>query len=109
MSALFGADATGHAAVARQIAAACAAHGFFYLTGHGIGRDVLIALEEESRRFFAQPTERKMQIAMAKGGRAWRGYFPDGGELTSGRPDLKEGLYLGTDLPADHPRVRERI
>ena len=43
---------------------------------------------------------------MARGGRAWRGYFPVGGELTSGRPDLKQGLYLGTDLPADHPRVR---
>jgi isopenicillin N synthase-like dioxygenase len=29
-----------------------------------------------------------------------------GGELTSGVPDRKEGLYFGTELPADHPRVR---
>ena len=43
---------------------------------------------------------------MAAGGRAWRGYFPPGGELTSGRPDRKEGLYLGTELPADDARVR---
>src|SRR5581483_10487757 len=42
---------------------------------------------------------------MAKGGRAWRGYFPVGGELTSGRPDLKEGLYLGTELAPGHPRA----
>jgi isopenicillin N synthase-like dioxygenase len=26
--------------------------------------------------------------------------------LTSGRPDWKEGLYLGSELPADDPRVR---
>ena len=43
---------------------------------------------------------------MAQGGRAWRGYFPVGGELTSGRPDIKEGLYFGTELDATHPLVR---
>ena len=42
---------------------------------------------------------------MERGGRAWRGYFPVGAELTSGRPDLKEGLYFGAELPADDPRV----
>ncbi len=46
-----------------------------------------------------------MEIAMKHGGRAWRGYFPVGGELTSGQPDLKEGLYFGSDLGADDPRV----
>ena len=45
---------------------------------------------------------------MSLGGRAWRGYFPAGGELTSGRPDWKEGLYLGSELPDDHPQVRAR-
>ncbi len=42
---------------------------------------------------------------MARGGRAWRGWFPLGGELTSGAPDRKEGLYFGEELPADDPRV----
>jgi isopenicillin N synthase-like dioxygenase len=42
---------------------------------------------------------------MPLGGRAWRGWFPLGGELTSGRPDWKEGLYLGTELGEEHPRV----
>ena len=45
---------------------------------------------------------------MPLGGRAWRGWFPLGGELTSGRPDWKEGLYFGTELGDDHPRVRRR-
>jgi len=105
MSALFEADPAARLAVADGIAAACEAHGFFYLIGHRIGADVLAELEAESRRFFALPHETKMAIAMANGGRAWRGFFPVGGELTSGRPDMKEGLYLGTDLPSDHPRV----
>ena len=43
---------------------------------------------------------------MARGGRAWRGCFPVGGELTSGRPDRKEGLYFGAELADDDPRVR---
>ncbi|THD61588.1 2-oxoglutarate and iron-dependent oxygenase domain-containing protein [Phenylobacterium sp.] len=92
--------------VAAEIAAACEAHGFFYLVGHRIPPDILRDLGVESRRFFALPEAEKMAIAMSRGGRAWRGYFPVGGELTSGRPDLKEGLYLGTELAADHPRVR---
>jgi len=46
---------------------------------------------------------------MARGGRAWRGYFPVGGELTSGKPDMKEGIYFGTELPPDHPRVRAHV
>ncbi len=106
MSALAAGEAAGRAAVAAEIADACEAHGFFYLVGHGIGDDTVGALEAASRRFFALPEATKMRIAMARGGRAWRGYFPVGGELTSGRPDLKEGIYLGTDLPADHARVR---
>jgi isopenicillin N synthase-like dioxygenase len=102
-------DDAGRARVAGEIARACRAHGFFYLVGHGIGPEVLDALETESRRFFALPLEARLAISMARGGRAWRGYFPVGGELTSGRPDLKEGLYLGTELGPDHPRVRAGV
>jgi isopenicillin N synthase-like dioxygenase len=36
---------------------------------------------------------------MDRGGTAWRGWFPLGGELTSGQPDQKEGIYFGTELP----------
>lgn len=101
-------DAQGRAAVAARIGAACRAHGFFYVRGHGVAPALVQRLEDRSRAFFALPEDSKMRWRMALGGRAWRGYFPLGGELTSGRPDWKEGLYLGTELPADDARVRSR-
>jgi isopenicillin N synthase-like dioxygenase len=91
--------------VAEQIQAACRDRGFFYVTGHGVPAELLDELAAASAEFFALPEADKMEIAMARGGRAWRGYFPVGGELTSGQPDLKEGLYFGVELPADDPRV----
>jgi len=99
------AGAEPRAAVAQQIQAACRDRGFFYVTGHGVPAGLLEQLAEASAEFFALPVADKMEIAMERGGRAWRGYFPVGGELTSGRPDLKEGLYFGAELPADDPRV----
>ena len=93
-------------AVAQQIGAACRAHGFFYIVGHGVDEALCQRLESLSRAFFALPVERKAAVRMALGGRAWRGWFELGGELTSGRPDWKEGLYLGAELPDDDPRVR---
>jgi len=95
--------------IARAIGQACRAHGFFYVVGHGLDETLAQRLEALSHRFFALPEDVKARWAMALGGRAWRGWFPLGGELTSGRPDWKEGLYLGTELPDEHPRVRAGV
>lgn len=95
-------------AVARQIDSACREIGFFLIRGATLPHDLLAELDRMARRFFALPDPVKGTVAMARGGRAWRGWFPEGGELTSGRPDRKEGLYLGLDLAPDHPRVRAR-
>lgn len=92
-------------AVAKAIEAACRDTGFFYIANHDIGADVLRRLDTTSRAFFDLPLADKMEIAMARGGRAWRGFFPVGGELTSGKPDLKEGVYFGTELARDDARV----
>jgi isopenicillin N synthase-like dioxygenase len=96
------------AATADQIGAACRESGFFYVVNHGIDHNLCVRLEALSREFFGQSEPVKMKIAMSRGGRAWRGYFPVGRELTSGKPDRKEGLYFGTELPSDHPAVRAR-
>jgi isopenicillin N synthase-like dioxygenase len=105
MSALFGRDLAARAAVATAIAAACEDDGFFYVVGHGVAPGALRRLEAEARAFLDLSTAQKETIAMQRGGAAWRGWFPLGGELTSGRPDNKEGIYLGEELGGDDPRV----
>jgi isopenicillin N synthase-like dioxygenase len=94
------------AAVGTAIDRACRESGFFYVVGHGVDPDALRRLDRLSRSFFALDLEEKMRIRMALGGRAWRGYFPVGAELTSGKPDQKEGLYFGAELDDAHPAVR---
>lgn len=96
----------GRLDVARRIGEPCREFGFFYVTGHGVEEHLQTRLEEISRRFFAQDIQTKMEITMARGGRAWRGYFPVGGELTSGYPDMKEGIYFGSEIAGDHPLVK---
>src|SRR2546422_6757750 len=92
--------------VGNEIARACRESGFFYITGHSIDDRLQKRLEEVGRTFFARNLQEKLDIGMERGGRAWRGYFPVGRELTSGNPDLKEGLYFGAELDQDHPLVR---
>ncbi len=98
-------DPGDHGDVAAQIDAACREIGFFGVVGHGLDPSLLDDLDRAARTFFALPNQTKTAISMTGGGRAWRGWFPLYGEVTSGRPDGKEGLYFGIDHPPDHPRV----
>jgi isopenicillin N synthase-like dioxygenase len=86
---------------AAQIDRACREIGFFAIplepSLRGL-RDRVIATAAE---FFALPETDKAAVSMAVGGSAWRGWFPLGGELTSGVADRKEGYYFGAELPAD--------
>jgi isopenicillin N synthase-like dioxygenase len=92
--------------VAAALDAACREAGFFYVRGHGVPADLQDRLEVLARELFTLPPATKAEIAMAAGGRAWRGWFPFEGELTSGRPDRKEGIYFGAELGPDDPRVQ---
>jgi isopenicillin N synthase-like dioxygenase len=95
-----------HHRVAGNIAEACRECGFFYIINHGVDEDLQTRLAQVSQEFFAQDLATKLEIGMSLAGRAWRGYFPVGGELTSGKPDLKEGIYFGAELGWDHPLVK---
>lgn len=99
------ARAQSRALAVDAIDTACREIGFFGITGHGVPSDLFARLESASRDFIALPDHSKSEISMTKGGRAWRGWFPLYGEMTSGRPDGKEGIYFGLDHPPDHPHV----
>ncbi len=92
--------------VARELDAACREVGLFYAVGTGADPDAVARLDHAARALFALPDAAKDAIAMRHAGRAWRGWFPLGGELTSGVPDGKEGAYFGAELGPDHPRVQ---
>ena len=96
--------AKDRAACIRDIGIACREVGFFYVVGHGVDEALQARLAAAARAFFALPRATKRRFEMAKGGKAWRGYFEVGEELTSGVVDEKEGLYFGEELAASDPR-----
>jgi len=86
---------------ADRIDQACRDVGFFAVPLPTRLREMRARLVHLAADFFARPDAEKSQWAMARGGTAWRGWFPLDGELTSGVPDHKEGFYFGTELPPD--------
>jgi len=95
--------------IAKEVHTACKDVGFFYVINHGVSEELQDRLESVSKLFFGQPMEQKMEIDMKQAGMAWRGFFPVGGELTSGRIDRKEGIYFGIEHPSDHEKVLTNV
>ena len=71
--------------------------GFFYIKNHGIDETKVEDLSKVFLKFFELPLEQKQKLRMELAGLAWRGWFPLHGEMTSGKPDRKEGYYFGTE------------
>lgn len=86
---------------------ACTGTGFFYLVNHGVAPALIAAVLDQARQFFALPLAARMAVALAHSP-CNRGYEPMRAQtLEAGTPpDLKEGFYIGNDLPLGHPRVR---
>ena len=86
---------------AAEIDQACRQFGFFAIRNHGVDDALRRAVLQVSVDFFGRDHSEKEAVAMARASSAWRGWFPLGGELTSGIADLKEGYYFGRELPTD--------
>lgn len=85
------------AEVISKIGSACREVGFFYISKHGISIDLQEDLDVVACEYFRLSREEKSAISMDKAGKAWRGSFLIGDEVTSGIVDQKEGLYFGSE------------
>ncbi|RUO22952.1 2-oxobutyrate oxidase [Aliidiomarina minuta] len=82
----------------KELAEAARTIGFFYLTGHGLAtrqQDIL----QLSQQFFALPEHEKLSIQMRNSAH-FRGYTKLQGELTQGKPDLREQFDIMREEPA---------
>ena len=96
----------GRRQVAAALREACIASGFFYVANHGIDPAVVARMFAEAKRFFDRPMEEKLRLNM-RGTGMERGYDGFGAQTFLGAPspDRKESLFVGVDLPLDHPLV----
>lgn len=92
----------------KKIGDACRDFGFFYVSNHGVDKELLEGLFTLGKKFFQLPVSMKNQIHM-KDNEHYRGYFMLGEELTSKKQDVKEGLYFGKELAQDAPEVKEKL
>lgn len=80
--------------------------GACQVVGHGVSSASQTALVESSRAFFDLPRPVREGLSVTRGGTAWRGWISVNGEQTHGSTDYKEGLYVGHEHDATHPRVQ---
>ena len=94
--------------VGRHIRTACLDLGFMYISGHGVDPELQAEVFGKAKAFFTMPVERKLVLDMTLSPYN-RGYERLGGQtLQEGAPpDLKEGFYIGEEIPMDHPRLRK--
>ncbi|GAA5886997.1 hypothetical protein JCM16303_003084 [Sporobolomyces ruberrimus] len=85
-------------ALAEEIQRASIDIGFFYISNHGIPQEVVDEAFEQGRKFFEQPTEKKMLVDLQKSD-AFKGYAPLKGENVDplSRGDVHEAFDIGDD------------
>ena len=83
---------------------ACTEVGFFYIVNHGLPQTAIDDAMQAARAFFAEPLERKTEVAVNK---RHRGFHRRGGATMyqATRPDEKEFYSFGLDLAEDDPSV----
>lgn len=94
-------------AVAVQLRAACEAHGFLYVTDHGVPDALIADTFAWAARFFALPIERKRAVSLANN-RGWEGVGAQKLDAKA-KSDQKESYYCGLDYPPDHPNAVARL
>ncbi|MEM9784361.1 MAG: 2-oxoglutarate and iron-dependent oxygenase domain-containing protein [Pseudomonadota bacterium] len=104
LSALFGDDVAGKAAVSAALDAAARTSGFFYITGHGIDPALMAAMFRASRQFHEMPRPWKMRYWCGHSTNH-RGYVPfeENGVRFPEVINFNEAWDMSFEAPADHP------
>ncbi|MBS0520861.1 MAG: isopenicillin N synthase family oxygenase [Proteobacteria bacterium] len=83
--------------------------GFYFIVNHGISRDKISSVFEQTKRFHALPLEEKMALKIDQN---TTGYLPMRGNTlrtstvqAGTKPNLNEAFFVKRELPADHPDV----
>ena len=99
-------DQDARHALAREMQAACRAHGFFYIAGHAIPAELVNEVLDEIRKLFALPAADKLAIAR-RDPRIERGWEPLGSQVLEpgALPDLKEAFGIGPAGDPDWPNL----
>ncbi|KAF2460146.1 hypothetical protein BDY21DRAFT_384514 [Lineolata rhizophorae] len=103
-SAFYGSDAAAKQKLVAQVRECCLHNGFFQITGHRIPSSLQEKVMDCSKRFFDLSLDEKTKISKANNSYN-RGYeLLHSQILEEGTaPELKEGLYLGEEIPSSHP------
>ncbi|KAK0385409.1 hypothetical protein NLU13_7885 [Sarocladium strictum] len=102
-------DATAKQAVVDQIRQSCLYNGFFQIKNHRIDLAKQKAVMESSKKFFDMPLESKETVS--KNNNSWnRGYEMLRSQILEEgtEPELKEGFYIGAEIPETHPYFLEK-
>lgn len=102
-------DATAKQAVVDQIRESCLYNGFLQIKNHRIDLAKQRAVMENSKKFFEMPFESKETVS--KNNNSWnRGYEMLRSQILEEgtEPELKEGFYIGAEIPKTHPYFIEK-
>ncbi|KAK7414577.1 hypothetical protein QQX98_006605 [Neonectria punicea] len=90
--------------VVDQVRVSCLYNGFFQIVGHSVPLAQQKAVMEGTKKFFSLPLEEKKKVA--KENNTWnRGYEMLRSQILEEgtKPELKEGFYIGAEIPETHP------
>ncbi|BCR86035.1 isopenicillin N synthase family dioxygenase [Aspergillus chevalieri] len=108
-SPFYGEDSAAKAKLVESIKGCCLYNGFFQIIGHRVPIELQQAVMRCTKRFFEMPLEQKLKIdknnnTFNRGYELLRSQMLEAGT----GPELKEGLYIGEEIPEDHPYFIQR-
>jgi len=94
--------------VAAEIYSACTSTGFFYITNHGVQRELIEQAFEANRRFHAKPMEEKLAIKQNRWHRGYQAFasstLKSSARFESARhPNQLESFFLRHEVSPDDP------